>query len=635
MGSIVRNKVTRADLAMWNGVTPTVTRQDATGGTVTGLMIGNEVDVLQVYGSGTDRSRASIAAAISNISVSSNVTLTFAPGTWTIDSSLTIGSNFTCRIPAGCVFSVSSGQTLTFRGNVIIEHITWTSGSGTVVTNGGINRPYPAGHLYNYGTNTTPGTTDMTTAFNAALADIASSGYSLKLPGEDVLLTDQPTAIAGQITIEGEGPYQSRIIFRPTAANKAALKLSNGASRCERVVLKDFSIYSDDTTYTKIALDVYDLSVCAFERLFIWGSGGSGPSAGACWSGNSNTSIGIRTHGRESTGLKDVEIVADRCIVIAANANTAATDGEDMDHWQWDNLYLVGNANPLIEVDAGLGITETRFEGYQAWVGGTTGFKINDTRVAPTVPSRGISFKNVRREQGTDANAYVFDMVFAEPVQRFRLEDVLMATGSHGITIDGFSRIILDGVTSALAAGKNSIVTANATSKSVLTMTGCIWQASTNVTLTGLTQIWVGAYRSADYAGPSDAVYAGQITGTATNVELLQATCVNAATGLRVTGTTGDRMSLNPQTAGSGIQVRSENNAGTDYEPAATYAETYSVHTRTGVATVAEALRVDASTTATQTRMLVYDVDNATLERVTVGAADSGGAGFKVLRIPN
>jgi hypothetical protein len=35
------------------------------------------------------------------------------------------------------------------------------------------------------------------------------------------------------------------------------------------------------------------------------------------------------------------------------------------------------------------------------------------------------------------------------------------------------------------------------------------------------------------------------------------------------------------------------------------------------------------------TRLLVFDVDNNTVERVTVGVADSGGVGFKVLRIPN
>ena len=48
-----------------------------------------------------------------------------------------------------------------------------------------------------------------------------------------------------------------------------------------------------------------------------------------------------------------------------------------------------------------------------------------------------------------------------------------------------------------------------------------------------------------------------------------------------------------------------------------------------------EGIRVTNTATATQTALMVYDVDNATLERVTVGAADSGGAGFKVLRIPN
>ena len=45
--------------------------------------------------------------------------------------------------------------------------------------------------------------------------------------------------------------------------------------------------------------------------------------------------------------------------------------------------------------------------------------------------------------------------------------------------------------------------------------------------------------------------------------------------------------------------------------------------------------RIDASSTTGETCLQIYDVDNATLERVTVGAADSGGAGYKALRIPN
>jgi hypothetical protein len=45
--------------------------------------------------------------------------------------------------------------------------------------------------------------------------------------------------------------------------------------------------------------------------------------------------------------------------------------------------------------------------------------------------------------------------------------------------------------------------------------------------------------------------------------------------------------------------------------------------------------KVDSGGSAGQTRFFLYDVDNGQLERVSVGAADSGGTGFKVLRIPN
>lgn len=46
-------------------------------------------------------------------------------------------------------------------------------------------------------------------------------------------------------------------------------------------------------------------------------------------------------------------------------------------------------------------------------------------------------------------------------------------------------------------------------------------------------------------------------------------------------------------------------------------------------------LQVDGSTTANDTAMLLWDVNSGTLKRVSVGAADSGGAGFRLLRIVN
>ena len=46
-------------------------------------------------------------------------------------------------------------------------------------------------------------------------------------------------------------------------------------------------------------------------------------------------------------------------------------------------------------------------------------------------------------------------------------------------------------------------------------------------------------------------------------------------------------------------------------------------------------LEIDANATANETRMLVWDVESGQLERVSVGANDSGGSGFRLLRIPN
>ncbi len=51
--------------------------------------------------------------------------------------------------------------------------------------------------------------------------------------------------------------------------------------------------------------------------------------------------------------------------------------------------------------------------------------------------------------------------------------------------------------------------------------------------------------------------------------------------------------------------------------------------------TLAEIARFSRTATARDTGLKLWDVDNGTVERVTVGVADSGGVGFKLLRIPN
>jgi hypothetical protein len=468
------------------------------------------------------------------------------------------------------------------------------------------------------------GSTDDTSAINAAITACLSSGAALYFPEGVYKITSTLTTITGQFTMYGDGPFKTRLQFAPTAAD-TMIYMDNAGSRVTHCVLRDFACYSTDTTYVKVAIDARDLSVCTFDRIYIHGTGiSSGAGQGAGWGDSTNASIGIRFQGREAVDVSTLEIIADKPLYFAANPNTSATDGEDCDHFHFQDCYLIGNANPLIEFAAGIGAMELTFDGYQAWVGGTTGFKINDTRVGPTVTSRGISFKGVRREQGESTTAYVFDCTFTAPVQNIGFEGVLMASGSNGIKLDGFARAVLSRVTAAMTT--TQLTVANVTSSSVLVLSGCTWQSTGTFTTTGLSQITATAYRSASYSAPSDAVYAGQITDTRLTVEKVRATSANSAVAIVCTGTTGDGLQMIPQAAGSGAVIRAVNNAESDFEPITIGGETIDLRYRTGVATLASALNINTSGVATVAANTATPANGSTSARLLFGTT----AGFGI-----
>ena len=131
MASITRGLILRQDIAIFDGKVTAVTRVDATGGTISGLPVNDFVDVLQVFGNGTAFTVGTIQTAFGYVG-SAAVSFMFSPGTWVIDSNVTIPSTISNHIVAGCTFAVSSGKTLTFSGPVYVEYDPWFSGSGTV-----------------------------------------------------------------------------------------------------------------------------------------------------------------------------------------------------------------------------------------------------------------------------------------------------------------------------------------------------------------------------------------------------------------------------------------------------------------------------------------------------------------------
>jgi hypothetical protein len=127
MAQVTRSKIIRADQANYDGVDLTTQRVDATGSSVTGLVVGDHVDVLQVFGDGDQYTISTILAALNYIG--SNVaTLKFAPGTWVIDANITIPATLANIISGGAVFAIATGITLTFSGPV---HVEYSAADGT------------------------------------------------------------------------------------------------------------------------------------------------------------------------------------------------------------------------------------------------------------------------------------------------------------------------------------------------------------------------------------------------------------------------------------------------------------------------------------------------------------------------
>lgn len=259
---------------------------------------------------------------------------------------------------------------------------------------------------------------DDTAAFNMAI-QAAGSMRKIYLPKGKYIVSSELLINNDRVRIAGEGVNITVIDFRPIT-DGALFKVSNGAAINFQSMISGMTLTSQDTTHTKIALDIWDVSEFDLYDISIAGANGHWQGAG---------SVGLQTHGREATRVKKLTIFAEKPVQISDNPNHLI----DIDHWHFEDLYLASNiiGSPLITIDSGVNLTDTTFDGIQPLVGGAGIFYWNDT--TSTISSYGLSISNVRGEQTTNANSWMIYIKHNVALYGLHLTNLHSDPGNHGL----------------------------------------------------------------------------------------------------------------------------------------------------------------------------------------------------------
>jgi hypothetical protein len=198
------------------------------------------------------------------------------------------------------------------------------------------------------------------------------------------------------------------------------------------------AFYSTDTTYTKTAIKLVDVTQTIVENV---------QTIFPHWFGNG--SVFLHILGRDSTKVNKLNVFADKPILISPIPAPHIPDGIGIDHFHFSDLYL-GNttsANPLITIEDGTFVTNVTFDGYQAWVGGNNGLYWADT--TSTLVSYGVTINNVRWEQPSALGGwavYISRTGSANNLQDLNIKNMYCAPESNGVYMRKCNFFVLDNV---------------------------------------------------------------------------------------------------------------------------------------------------------------------------------------------
>lgn len=399
--------------------------------------------------------------------------------TWIIPVSLTVTTNTT--IPLSCELSfwasgkltIDVSKVVTINGMINARPKQIFAGSGTVDLSA--NAQIAQYEVTWWGTNTVPGTTDLASAFNAALTAIGANA-SLHIPRGTYNLASTVTISNQRVNIFGDGRHTTKIYFTPTANGTMFKFDAPSTAVLYQGTFRDVSLWSADTTYVKTAIEMIDTSTYILENIVIGGDSGY-------WKDTATeASKGLYTLGREALCIRNFFAYANKPIVIGPQPNGGIQISAD--HFNYHNLYLSARLNPNITIESGSVLTQVSFTGYQAWVAGTGGLYWVDG-TSPGA-SNGLVLENVRFESNSDPNnKYFVHIDITSALQGF-----LVKGGQTGVTKGFYLRQLAWGTIQDFSytdTSREALNITNTASFEELNIINSFWQTGSTASTTNVT----------------------------------------------------------------------------------------------------------------------------------------------------
>jgi hypothetical protein len=332
------------------------------------------------------------------------------------------------------------------------------------------------------------GTTDDTAAITAAIAATRGVVY---FPAGSYLVTDTLTVTADRITLQGDGPNKTLIVFNPTTA-KTCFDLTKGASSIVQCAVKGFG-FSSGNSINKTAIKIRDGRHCVVEDIGI---------AQGAWLGSG--SVGLHTLGRDTLVAGRFAVLCARPILMGVNPNYTTLN---TDHFHFHDIEVgsTEGTGKAIEIETGVNISNLTFDGFQAWTLGKYGLFWDDT--TSTIDSYNLTIAGMRCEQASDATGYsVYLASTAQDLKALRIVNGYFDLARNGLYLRKAETVSLDDCFFAGGVGRTNLnITFQANTE--LALNNTFVNTGSTVTLTSAVALVESSYITSNRACASTALW--------------------------------------------------------------------------------------------------------------------------------